>query len=123
MVAPLVGGTAEYERDISGRWYSGRSGIWGICSCEVASLDDGLGRRAAFAAINALQSRSVLGSRGESPGVRGEGELGLEPSTEPALDAGELVLLCSRGKSELRRGECPGRPCGIVPGDGPRELA
>lgn len=81
-----------------------------------------MGRLAAFAAINALQSRSVRGRRGESPGVRGDGDDGLEPSTDPVLEAGELVLLGSREYSELNLGDgANGRESGIVVGDGPRE--
>lgn len=89
----------------------------------MASRDDVLGRLAAFAAIKALQSRSVLGKRGESPGVRGEGDDGREPSTDGAFEAGELVLLTSRENSALYRGDAPAaRASGAVVGDGPREL-
>ena len=67
-----------------------------------------LGRLAASSAIKALQSRSVLGRRGESPGVRGDGELGREPDTEPEMEplldaVGELSALRFVRNSALAR--------------------
>jgi len=48
-----------------------------------------------------FQSVSVLGSRGESPGVRGEGDDDLEPSAEPGLEAGDFPLGAFIDHSEL----------------------
>lgn len=48
-----------------------------------------------------FQSVSVLGSLGESPGVRGEGDDDLEPDAEPGLDVGECPLGAFIDHSEL----------------------
>jgi hypothetical protein len=83
-------------------------GAIGADSCRMGAdnRDEGLGRLAAFSAINALQSTSVRGSRGESAGVRGEGELGLEPVTDPFLETvGEISTLRSWKNSALVRGD------------------
>ena len=50
----------------------------------------------ALAAIRVLQSKSVLGKRGESPAVRGDGDEGRELAAEPGADPGELVALSIR---------------------------
>ena len=80
----------------------------GADSCRTGAdkRDGGLGRLAAFKAIRALQSRSVLGSRGESLGVRGDGDVGRESETEPFLEAmGEFSALRSWKNSPLTRGD------------------
>lgn len=63
-----------------------------------------LARLDAFAASRADQSRSVLGMR-ESPGVRGEGEAGLEFVAEGGF---EPSTLGSRETSALMRGDRDG---------------
>ena len=60
----------------------------GAASCCIAedSREGGLERLAALAASRAVQSISVRGIRGDSPGVRGEGEGGRELDVEGGLD-------------------------------------
>lgn len=73
-------------------------GAIGADSCRKGAdnRDGPLGLLAAFNAMSALQSRSVLGNRGDSAGVRGEGELGREPVKEPCRETvGELSTLRS----------------------------
>ena len=98
----------------------------GACSCETVDVnfEGALDRLAALAASNALQSRSVLPSRGDSTfGVRGDGEPGRDVPAEPGR---ELIPLPSGVNSELIRGE---RDSGVGPrpvefaGETPREDA
>ena len=70
--------------------------------------DVGFDLRAAFAARRVPQSNSVFGKRDASFGVRGEGDEGREPETDPeiefVLETGELSPLGCRGYSKLVRG-------------------
>lgn len=73
------------------------------CRREDENLVGGFPRLAAFAAMRVLQSKSVLGRRGESPGVLGEGDDGREPDTDPVAEGGELVVFGSKMNSALSR--------------------
>ena len=96
----------------------------GIVSCRTGAFREaGFDRRDMFAASNALQSRSVFGSRLESPGVSGDGDVGRDPDTELCLDTiGEVVTL-SRENSELNLGGVASwrRPVSLREGETARE--
>lgn len=68
------------------------------CGILGTSFEGGLVRRAALFASNVLQSKSVLGRRGESPaGVKGDGETGLEVVTDGGFDP--LTLLAAENST------------------------
>lgn len=110
-------------KELGSRVARGTSGT-DSCRIDEASLEGGFDRRAALAASKVPQSRSVLGSRGDSPGVRGEGDDGRDPGTEPGLeDEGELPVAESREASELILGVRGGEEVSRTadPGEGPRD--
>jgi len=59
----------------------------GVDSCRnELTRAGGLERFVAWVASSVLQSRSVLGKRSESVGVRGEGDAGREPAADPDIE-------------------------------------